>query len=141
MRIFDYAYTLMRGEFLSTLRPGLIHKLLSSFLPMRLGQLTYPILMRRYFAQEFLANSVTLVCICGLDLLCLVACHAGGSYLPQCSIARQRFCPDLYDIGPGCPPVSCETDEDARHAFRAASGRSAHALDNISEDFLKSMRI
>lgn len=68
VRIYDYSYHILRGYFLSTLRLSLLHNTLNNFLPMRLGELAYPILMKRYFGQHYVASSVTLLWIRFLDL-------------------------------------------------------------------------
>lgn len=68
IRIYDYSYQLLRGSFLATLRLTLLHNALNNFLPMRLGELAYPILMKRYFDQSYIASSVTLIWIRVLDL-------------------------------------------------------------------------
>ncbi|KOR32891.1 hypothetical protein TI05_04390 [Achromatium sp. WMS3] len=68
IRIYDYSYTLLRGSFNTTLRLSLLHNFLNNFLPMRLGELAYPILMQRYFGQSYMAGGVTLVWIRLLDL-------------------------------------------------------------------------
>lgn len=68
IRIYDYSYALLRGSFLATLRLSLLHNALNNFLPMRLGELAYPLLMKRYFGQGYVASSVTLLWIRILDL-------------------------------------------------------------------------
>lgn len=68
VRVYDYSYQLVQGSFLTTLRLTLIHNALNNFLPMRLGELAYPILMKRYFNQDYIASSVTLLWIRILDL-------------------------------------------------------------------------
>lgn len=68
IRIYDYSYQLLRGSFVATLRLTLLHNALNNFLPMRLGELAYPILMKRYFGQSYVASSVTLLWIRALDL-------------------------------------------------------------------------
>jgi len=68
VRVYDYSRSLLRGAFLATLRLSLLHNTLNNFLPMRLGELAYPILMKRYFGQGYTASSVTLLWIRVLDL-------------------------------------------------------------------------
>jgi uncharacterized membrane protein YbhN (UPF0104 family) len=68
VRIYDYSRHLLQGAFPATLRLSLLHNALNNFLPMRLGELAYPILMKRYFGQGYTASSVTLLWIRLLDL-------------------------------------------------------------------------
>ncbi|KOR30380.1 hypothetical protein TI04_06075 [Achromatium sp. WMS2] len=68
VRFYDYSHKILGGAFLATLRLTLFHNLLNNFLPMRLGELAYPMLMKRYFAQDYLASSVTLLWTRVLDL-------------------------------------------------------------------------
>jgi uncharacterized membrane protein YbhN (UPF0104 family) len=68
VRVYDYSYSILQGSFLATLRLTLIHNALNNFLPMRLGESAYPILMKRYFNQDYLASSITLLWIRILDL-------------------------------------------------------------------------
>jgi len=68
VRVYDYSRPVLRGAFPATLRLSLLHNTLNNFLPMRLGELAYPILMKRYFGQGYTASSVTLVWIRLLDL-------------------------------------------------------------------------
>jgi len=68
VRIYDYSLDLLRGNFPATLRLSVLHNTLNNFLPMRLGELAYPILMKRYFGQGLTAGGVTLLWIRVLDL-------------------------------------------------------------------------
>jgi uncharacterized membrane protein YbhN (UPF0104 family) len=68
VRVYDYSYGLLRGAFAATLRLSVLHNTLNNFLPMRLGELAYPILMKRYFGQDYRASGATLIWIRGLDL-------------------------------------------------------------------------
>jgi uncharacterized membrane protein YbhN (UPF0104 family) len=68
VRVYDYSLDLLRGNFPGILRLSVVHNTLNNFLPMRLGELTYPLLMKRYFGQGYTASSVTLVWIRVLDL-------------------------------------------------------------------------
>lgn len=68
VRVYDYSYRLLRGAFPATLRLTLLHNSLNNFLPMRLGELAYPLLMKRYFGQAYHASGMTLLWIRLLDL-------------------------------------------------------------------------
>jgi uncharacterized membrane protein YbhN (UPF0104 family) len=72
VRIYDYSHALLAGSFSTTVRLSVIHNSLNNFLPMRLGELAYPLLMKRYFRQDYTASSVTLLWIRMLDLHFLV---------------------------------------------------------------------
>ncbi len=68
VRIYDYSHGLLKGAFAATLRLSVLHNSLNNFLPMRLGELAYPLLMKRYFGQDYTASGVTLLWIRVLDL-------------------------------------------------------------------------
>jgi uncharacterized membrane protein YbhN (UPF0104 family) len=68
VRVYDYSRDLLRGAFPATLRLSVLHNTLNNFLPMRLGELAYPLLMKRYFGQGYTASGVTLLWIRVLDL-------------------------------------------------------------------------
>ncbi len=68
VRIYDYSHGLLNGAFPATLRLSVLHNSLNNFLPMRLGELAYPLLMKRYFGQGYTASGVTLLWIRVLDL-------------------------------------------------------------------------
>jgi len=68
VRIYDYSLELLRGRFAAVLRLSVLHNTLNNFLPMRLGELAYPLLMKRYFGQGYTASGVTLLWIRVLDL-------------------------------------------------------------------------
>lgn len=86
VRIYDYFLPLTRGRFLSTLRLSLLHNLANNLLPMRSGEVVFPLLLRRYFGQRLLHGTFALVVIRLLDVhfLGLVAiaalyARAGGA--------------------------------------------------------------
>lgn len=81
IRIYDYSLELLRGRFPATLRLSIIHNTLNNFLPMRLGELAYPLLMRRYFGQSLTAGGVSLLWIRLLDLHFLGLIGLGFLYL------------------------------------------------------------
>ena len=66
------------------LRISFIHNALNNFLPMRLGEAAFPLLMRRQFQQSMLNSTAGLVWIRLMDLhvLLLLAAIALGSLLP-----------------------------------------------------------
>ncbi|WP_018233013.1 lysylphosphatidylglycerol synthase transmembrane domain-containing protein [Thioalkalivibrio thiocyanodenitrificans] len=49
LRVYDYYRHGMRGRFLVCLRLTLVHNLLNNLLPMRTGELSFPVLMARHF--------------------------------------------------------------------------------------------
>lgn len=67
------------------LRISFIHNALNNFLPMRLGEAAFPLLMRRQFQQSMLSSTAGLVWIRLMDLhvLLLLAAIALGSLLPS----------------------------------------------------------
>lgn len=67
-RVRLYFAPLMAGVFPTTLRLSVLHTTANVLLPMRLGELVFPWLMRRYFGQGLLGAGVSLVWIRLLDL-------------------------------------------------------------------------
>ncbi|MBK5968588.1 MULTISPECIES: lysylphosphatidylglycerol synthase domain-containing protein [Thiorhodovibrio] len=67
-RVQLYFAPLMAGVFPTTLRLSVLHTTANVLLPMRLGELVFPWLMRRYFGQGLLGAGVSLVWIRLLDL-------------------------------------------------------------------------
>lgn len=50
LRLYRYFHTSMRGQFLLCTRLMLQHNLLNNLLPMRSGEISFPLLMQRYFS-------------------------------------------------------------------------------------------
>jgi uncharacterized membrane protein YbhN (UPF0104 family) len=67
-RVRLYFAPLMAGVFPTTLRLSVLHTTANVLLPMRLGELVFPWLMRRYFSQDLLGAGMSLVWIRLLDL-------------------------------------------------------------------------
>ncbi|EIC20009.1 putative integral membrane protein [Thiorhodovibrio frisius] len=68
LRVQLYFAPLMAGAFPTTLRLSALHTTANVLLPMRLGELVFPWLMRRYFGQGMLGAGVSLIWIRLLDL-------------------------------------------------------------------------
>lgn len=67
-RVQLYFAPLMAGVFPTTVRLSVLHTTANVLLPMRLGELVFPWLMRRYFGQDLLGAGVSLIWIRLLDL-------------------------------------------------------------------------
>lgn len=68
LRVELYFSPLMSGRFPTTLRLSVLHTTANVMLPMRLGELVFPWLMRRYFGHSLLGSGMSLVWIRLLDL-------------------------------------------------------------------------
>ena len=68
LRVFDYFRNLMAGRFALCLRLSLQHNLLNNLLPMRTGELSFPVLMSRHFAISPLRSVPALLWFRLLDL-------------------------------------------------------------------------
>jgi len=68
LRLYDYFRTEMRGRFGTCLRLFLQHNLLNNLLPMRSGELSFPLLMSRYFGISPMRSMPALVWFRVLDL-------------------------------------------------------------------------
>ncbi len=92
VRMLDLAFGLtlqrLRLQGGAMARLALLHNLFNNLLPMRLGELTYPILMRRYFGRSLWGSGWELVWLRLLDLhfIALLAL----AYLPLGSWQSQR---------------------------------------------------
>jgi uncharacterized membrane protein YbhN (UPF0104 family) len=67
-RLFDYFRDSMRGGWLVGLRLMVYHNALNSLLPMRSGELSFPLLMKRYFAVDYAHSLPALLWFRLLDL-------------------------------------------------------------------------
>lgn len=85
VRVYDYSFDLLHGRFAAVLRLSVLHNTLNNFLPMRLGELAYPVLMKRYFGQGYTASSATLLWIRVLDLHFLGLLVLGFLYQAEAS--------------------------------------------------------
>jgi glycosyltransferase 2 family protein len=72
VRVYDYFRPLMAGRFPAVLRLSVLHNTANNLLPMRIGEVVFPWLMRRYFGHGFLAAGASLLWIRVMDLHCLV---------------------------------------------------------------------
>jgi uncharacterized membrane protein YbhN (UPF0104 family) len=67
-RLFDYFRASMQGRWLLGLRLMVYHNALNSLLPMRSGELSFPLLMKRYFAVDYARSLPALLWFRLLDL-------------------------------------------------------------------------
>lgn len=72
LRVYDYFGPPLRGRFPAVLRLSMLHNTANNLLPMRVGEVVFPWLMRRYFGHGFLASGASLLWIRLMDLHCLV---------------------------------------------------------------------
>ncbi len=72
VRLFDYFRAEMRGGFALCLKLTLQHNLLNNLLPMRSGELSFPVLMSRYFSVPARRSVPALLWFRALDLHTLV---------------------------------------------------------------------
>jgi uncharacterized membrane protein YbhN (UPF0104 family) len=72
LRVYDYFGPLVTGRFLTVLRLSMLHTTANNLLPMRVGEVVFPWLMRRWFGHGFLAAGASLLWIRLMDLHCLV---------------------------------------------------------------------
>jgi uncharacterized membrane protein YbhN (UPF0104 family) len=72
-RLHDYFRTLLRGRFATNLKLTLQHNLLNNLLPMRAGEVSFPVLMSRYFGVQASVSIPVLFWFRVMDLHTLVA--------------------------------------------------------------------
>ena len=89
-RMYDYFHAEMRGAFGLTFKLVLQHNLLNNFLPMRAGEISFPVLARRYFQIPPIKTVPVLFWFRLLDLhtLALFALLGlGGRFMPLWLVA------------------------------------------------------
>lgn len=84
-RVYEQYSSRQRFAFLPLLRLATIHTAINNLLPMRLGELSFPLLMKRYYGEGFADSGLTLIWIRLLDLhflawvfLIMLALRFGG---------------------------------------------------------------
>ncbi|HRL77044.1 MAG TPA: lysylphosphatidylglycerol synthase transmembrane domain-containing protein [Candidatus Accumulibacter phosphatis] len=71
LRLYDYFLPDTRGGFTACLKLTLLHNVFNNLLPMRAGEASFPVLMRRYFATSLTRSLAALLCFRVLDLSAL----------------------------------------------------------------------
>lgn len=73
-RMYDYFPQFLSGQWLQTWRLMLIHNAMNNVLPARMGELSFPVLMRRYFGVGYAHSVSALLWFRALDLHTILAC-------------------------------------------------------------------
>lgn len=84
LRLYDYFLPDTHGGFAACLKLTLLHNLLNNFLPMRTGEVSFPVLMARYFATPLATSLAALLWFRLMDLHALAAVAlvtVGGRWL------------------------------------------------------------
>lgn len=90
LRIYDFFRPEMQGRFTLCLRLSLQHNMLNNLLPMRTGELSFPMLMSRYFSIAAVRSVPALLWFRLLDVHTLIALAlliAGKDFLPLWAIS------------------------------------------------------
>lgn len=90
LRIYDFFRAEMKGYYTLCLRLSLQHNMLNNLLPMRTGELSFPVLMSRYFSIPAGRSIPALLWFRLLDLHTLVVLAvlvAGKDFLPPWAVA------------------------------------------------------
>jgi len=90
LRIYDFFYSEMKGRFALCLRLSLQHNMLNNLLPMRTGELSFPVLMSRYFSITAVRSIPALLWFRLLDLHTLVILAllvVGKDFLPSWAVS------------------------------------------------------
>lgn len=86
LRVYDYFLARLRGRFMLCFKLTLQHNLLNNLLPMRTGEISFPVLMARYFDIPATASVPVLFWFRLMDLHALVALAliaVGDAWLAQ----------------------------------------------------------
>ena len=88
-RLYDYFLPQTQGGWIAALRLMLLHNILNNLLPARSGEVSFPLLMKRYFAVDYIQSIPALLWFRLLDLHTLLSVGAIAwtltnpkSYLP-----------------------------------------------------------
>lgn len=73
LRLYDYFLPATRGGFTGCLKLTLLHNLFNNLLPMRAGEVSFPVLMSRYFAAPLARSLAALLWFRLMDLHTLAA--------------------------------------------------------------------
>ncbi len=93
IRILDYFRSDLHGQFVATLRLTLLHNFFNNFLPMRTGEVAFPVLMHRYFGIPVNRSIPALLWLRLLDLHVILA--LGWSAISQRFLAGSLSLPLL----------------------------------------------
>ena len=80
LRIYDYFRSDINRRFALTLKLTLLHNVLNNLLPARSGELSFPILMKRYFEVNLTRATATLFWLRFMDLHTVIALGIGAFY-------------------------------------------------------------
>jgi hypothetical protein len=72
-RLYDYFLPHTKGGWIATLRLMLLHNILNNLLPARSGEISFPFLMKRYFALDYIRSIPVLLWFRLLDLHTLLS--------------------------------------------------------------------
>jgi len=80
-RIYDYFRSDISGKYALTLRLTLLHNVLNNLLPARSGEVSFPLLMKRYFQVSLTRSTATLLWLRFMDLHTIFILGAGALYV------------------------------------------------------------
>jgi len=79
-RIYDYFRGDIAGKYLLTVKLTLLHNVLNNLLPARSGEVSFPLLMKRYFQVGLARSTATLLWLRLMDLHTVLLLGAGALY-------------------------------------------------------------
>lgn len=100
LRIYDYFRAEIQREYLLTLKLTLLHNVLNNLLPARSGEVSFPLLMKRYFAVGLTRATATLLWLRIMDLHTVLLLGAAALYLTTRQSAGWLFALVLWLILP-----------------------------------------
>lgn len=135
VRVHDYFQPRFAGRFRTVLRLSVLHNVANNLLPMRAGEMVFPWLMGRYFGQDFLGATASLVWIRLLDLHFLGLIGIAILYLrepswvwPVAGILWLAMIPLVGLIGRLAPAGQGRLSESLRLMARAAPASTTRVL-------------
>lgn len=82
-RIYDYFRADIAGNYALTLKLTLLHNVLNNLLPARSGEVSFPLLMKRYFQVSLTRSTATLLWLRFMDLHTILLLGAGSLYFTR----------------------------------------------------------
>lgn len=99
-RIYDYFRADIRGKYLLTLKLTLLHNVLNNLLPARSGEVSFPLLMKRYFQVGLTRSTATLLWLRFMDLHTILLLGAGALFFAAITSSWWLWAMALWAVMP-----------------------------------------
>ncbi|MGD8595083.1 MAG: lysylphosphatidylglycerol synthase transmembrane domain-containing protein [Gammaproteobacteria bacterium] len=100
LRIYDYFRKEIKREYLLTLKLTLLHNVLNNLLPARSGEVSFPLLMKRYFQVSFTRATASLFWLRFMDLHTVLLLGAMALYFATIQASWWLYAVALWMMAP-----------------------------------------